>query len=592
MRKIVILLLLLFINVPMFIHARHVSGVQKEIDDIKDGFKSMITVITYDKEGKLLHSGNGFYISKNGTGIASFSLFEGAHKAIVVNYKGKESQVARILGASNTYDLVKFSTQTEDETDCLPLAANPVTDTGTPLHLIRYSGKKKSTPVTTSIKKSEDFEGFKYLHVELANNEKDLGCPLLNGNGELVAIIQKNVTDSAKEACAIDARFCNKINISSTSILDADLRSIEIPKGLPETEKDALTLIYMLGYKDSILAINAANDFIEQYPDNAEGYVNRASFYASKQLYDLCENDFKTALEKAGNEKSTMSADEIHNNFSKLIYNKVLYSPEPKAENWTLDRAIEEAQLAYEISPSPYYLLQQANCYYGKKDFTKAYDNYIKINTTTFQDQQTWSPQATAETWILAARSFEQSLKQRNDSITKADSVHIIALIDSALQVFPQPFGPNEARFILERAQRYEQIKEFRKAVMDYNEYEKIIGPKNLNDKFYYIREQAELKCGMYQQALDDIRTAIAFNPKDPFYPVEEAIVLLNASMYKEAITACEKSLQKIPNNPDCYKIMGIAYGELKNKEKAMEYLQKAKQLGDTSVDTFMKKYE
>ena len=198
MRKIVILLLLLFINVPMFIHARHVSGVQKEIDDIKDGFKSMITVITYDKEGKLLHSGNGFYISKNGTGIASFSLFEGAHKAIVVNYKGKESQVARILGASNTYDLVKFSTQTEDETDCLPLAANPVTDTGTPLHLIRYSGKKKSTPVTTSIKKSEDFEEFKYLHVELANNEKDLGCPLLNGNGELVAIIQKNVTDSAK----------------------------------------------------------------------------------------------------------------------------------------------------------------------------------------------------------------------------------------------------------------------------------------------------------------------------------------------------------------------------------------------------------
>ena len=137
-----------------------------------------------------------------------------------------------------------------------------------------------------------------------------------------------------------------------------------------------------------------------------------------------------------------------------------------------------------------------------------------------------------------------------------------------------------------------EKVNEYRKAALDYVEYEKIIGPKNLNDKFYYLREQAEIKCRMYQQALDDIRTAMAFNPKDPFYPVEEAVVLLQAGLYPEAIGACEKSLKMLPENPDCYKIMGIAYGELNDTKKAQEYLKKAKDLGDPTIDTFIQKYQ
>ena len=568
------------------------NAIQETQIETKNAYKAMFNIVAYNKEGNILRSGNGFFIDNKGTGIAAFALLEGASKADVIDYKGNKLQVARILGANSSYDLVKFTTVGSKKIEYFDIANSPTLDAGTPLQLINYTGKKKAKPQIVSIEKSDDFENYKYLQISAENTDANNGCPLLDATGNVAAIVQKNVDKNASSACAVDARFINTLNMSITGLLNADLRAIDIPKALPQNEKDAMTFIYMLGYKDSVNAINAANDFILAYPENAEGYMNRGSFYANKHQYALCETDFATALEKAQSETSTIKPDEIHNNLSKLVYNKVLYNPQPEFENWNLDRAIEEAGKAFDIKPSPFYLLQQGHCYFGKKDYQKAYDNYYRICTEKFPGEKVWAAQAQVEAWLYATRAYELAMNAKKDEATLQDSLHIIALLDSAIANLPKPYVVADARYFLERAQRNEKVNEFRKAVMDYIEYEKIVGPKNLNDKFYYLREQAEIKCRMYQQALDDIRTAIAYNPQDPFYPVEEAAILLQAGLFKEAIETCEKSLKILPENPDCYKIMGIAYGELKNKKKAKEALLKAQSLGDPTVAPFIQKYQ
>lgn len=593
MKKIIIsLCLLLSAGYTPYGRTFATNAVHATQVEAKNAYKAMFNIIAYDQKGNILRSGNGFFIDDKGTGIAAFSLLEGASKADVIDYKGNKLQVLRILGASGTYDLVKFSTLEAKKIESFSIASSPTLDAGTPLSMVNYTGKKKATPIMVTIEKADDFEQYKYLQVSAQNTDKNVGCPLLDATGNVVAIVQKNVDKKATGACAVDARFINDLTVSGTGFLNADLRAINIPKGLPANEKDAMTFIYMMGYKDSIDALTAANDFIQAYPENAEGYMNRGSFYANKKQYALCEKDFQTALEKAENKDSKIKADEIHNNLSKLVYNKVLYSPKPEIENWTLDRAIEEAGKAFEIKPSPFYLLQQGHCYFGKKDYKKAYDNYYRICTEKFPGEKVWAAPAQVEAWMFAARAYELDMNAEGKQASLQDTLHIITLLDSAIATLPKPYAPQDARYFFERAQRNEKVKEYRKAVMDYFEYEKIVGPKNLNDKFYYLREQAEIKCRMYQQALDDIRTAIAFNPKDPFYPVEEAAVLLQAGLFKEAITSCEKSLKMLPENPDCYKIMGISYGELKNKKQALEYLQKAKSLGDPTVEDFIQKYK
>ena len=61
---------------------------------------------------------------------------------------------------------------------------------------------------------------------------------------------------------------------------------------------------------------------------------------------------------------------------------------------------------------------------------------------------------------------------------------------------------------------------------------------------------------------------------------------------FQTAIDAGEALIKELLDNADAYRLLGIAYGELKNKAKAISYLNKAKQLGDTSVESFIKKYQ
>ena len=52
--------------------------------------KSIVSVIAYDKDHQMLHSGTGFYISSDGIAIADYAIFNGAYDAIVVDINGNQ----------------------------------------------------------------------------------------------------------------------------------------------------------------------------------------------------------------------------------------------------------------------------------------------------------------------------------------------------------------------------------------------------------------------------------------------------------------------------------------------------------------------
>lgn len=584
MNKILLILITcagLQLTCPIPVCARDNATRQTQVEP-KKAYKAVLNVITYKADGSVLRSGYGFYISEDGTGVAPYSLFEDAARAEVFDFAGKRSAVTRILGANSTYDLVTFQTAVEKKCEYFDPAQTATPAVGATLYLRKYTTDKKDPTAKANVTKADAYGKYKYYHISAENTAPNMGCPLFNEDGALVGIVQPNVEDSATEACAIDARFVPTLSISATSALNSDLRAIHIPKALPSNAKDALTYIYMLGNADSTELATALNDFIATFPEKVEGYVQRATFFANHRLYDQCEADFAEALTRAEAEDATMKADEVHNEFSKIIFQKAVYSPQPPYKDWTLDRAHAEAEQAFSLNPSPNYLLQQGRCLFSKKDFQKAYEKFYQICSSP-QFDAGWSPTAQAETWYYAAQSLE---------LAGGDSLQVLAMMDSVINNLPTPLTPATAQYLLERARRLEKAGQYRKAVFDYNQYETVVGPKNLNAYFYFIREQAELKAHMYQQALDDIRTAAILSPEDPNYKIEEALILLQTGLYKEAIAACKKLLQTVPENPDCYKIIGIANGELGNKQEALSALNKAKSLGDPTVDQFLEKYK
>ena len=76
--------------------------------------RAVFSVVTYDKNDKILNTGNGFFVTEDGIALSDYSLFKGAERAVIVNFEGKQMPVNAILGADDMYDVIKFRVDRQD----------------------------------------------------------------------------------------------------------------------------------------------------------------------------------------------------------------------------------------------------------------------------------------------------------------------------------------------------------------------------------------------------------------------------------------------------------------------------------------------
>lgn len=544
----------------------------------KEAYKAMLNLFTYNAEGKLIKSDVAFYVDNNGSAVCAYSTLKDATRAEVVDAKGKKYNVSRILGANATTDLVKFRVDGVKDNAYYHIVTMPAT-TGQQLTLQSYTTNKKTIMPFATVDSTEAFNALAYYHISAGNDSHNYGCPLIDQDGSLVGVVQQNVEKNATKACAIDARFINALNITAASAFNSDLAALKIPRAIPDDKQAALNYLFMLPTTDSLNCTTAYADFIAQYPDMPDGYVQRAQYWAGKKQLEKANNDYATALSKSTTctDTTAQTEDAVHYAISSSIYRNVMAVGKDSTfgQDWNLTRAEHEADLAYKAKPMALYMVQKGNCQYAARNYQGAYTSFI----TACHD----AAFATSETYFSAARSLEMA---------KGDNQQVIALLDSCINRIPQNNNTQYAQFYLERSQRLLKAERYRDAVADYNQYEQMIGPRNLTDRFYDLRSQAEEKAHMYQQALDDLHTAIAIAEQPLPYQIDEAALLLNVGEYQRAIDAAKKVLTQWGDNADCYKIIGVAHGELKHKAEALKYLQRAKDLGDKSVDNFIEKYK
>lgn len=545
---------------------------------LKDAPKAILRLTAYNDKGALVHAGTACYIDANGTVAAAYSLLKGTTRAEVTDAKGKTYALHRILGANATTDLVKFSVSGAKKVTFLSIAETPAQKYAA-LNLMPYTTDKKAEPARVNVSGVEAYNDYKYYQVSAENDSTTFCCPLLDAEGRLVAFVQPNVEKGATTACAIDARFLNDLSITTTSAFNADLRALAYPKAIPADRSEAVNYLTLTQSADSATYVSAANDFIAAYPDAADGYLYRGQYQARLRHFAAADADFNTALEKARKSADTLSLSEdaLHYNLSKLIYNAAINQLDsiPVHPTWTMQRAEQEAYQANTLRPNPLYVLQKAHCQYAQRNYAAAAQNFEAVcANAAFAD---------APTYFSAARAVE---------LSGGDSLRVIALLDSCVARIPQPISAQNAQYLIERAVHLEQVGQYRRAVQDYNQYEQVIGPKNLNERFYYLRAQAEIQSRMYQQALDDLNSAAATSKTPVAYKVEGAYLLLSVGEYATAIEKAQEILKADADNANCFYIIGIAQGELGQKAQAVQNLNKAKSLGINVSDEVMKRYQ
>lgn len=505
--------------------------------------KSVVQIVSFNAAGDTLHTGYGFFTSADGEAVVPYSVMKGAYHAELTDWKGKIHRVTSILGASSTYDIVRLQSDAK-KMAALSLASVPPAK-GDALQQLYFTTAKKALPDTAHVVSAEPFNGHQYLTISTPNEARFMGCPLLNAQGEVVAIAQHNLDRNATGACAIDAQFVPELTIAAGSALNADLRSIYIPRALPSDEEEAFTYLYMLHRvaQDSTQFASAATLFCERYPANIKGLTETATFYANHRNYSAADESITAAL-KLGKQE-----DEVRSVLSDIIYQKALRHPQPAYADWTLERALSESERAYALRPDTAYLLQQAHCLFGLERYQEAHDRFLTVAKTS---------QRPAELYFYAADALER---------TGAEADKVIALLDSAMATFSRPYPAEAGTYLLARAQRLDEAGKSRAAVMDYNEYEKLIGARNLNARFYDIRQAAEQRARMYQQAIDDLGTAISLattSEERADYQAEIAVVYLTVGMNKEAEEEAKKALAIMANHEIALKVIELCHQDLK----------------------------
>lgn len=537
--------------------------------------KAVVNVITYDAAGNILHQTHGFLLGAEGEVVAPYSAFKGAHAASIVNWQGQTANVKRIIGANSDYDLVRATTDVATKKLVYLESANEHATKGQEIQVAYFSDAKKSLPEAANVSAADLYNEHYYYEVSMPNEERYFGCPALDAEGHVVAVLQKNVQKDAQTACAIDINFAKEMSINAMSIFNADLNAINIPKQLPLTsEEDAYSYVYMLlhAQTNNAVVIPVTEDFINAFPDNAKIFGDRATYYANQGAYEQADKDLQAGIAKGGEN----TAELLHTQ-SILMYNKVLAGGTDTWPAWTLDASLASADKAYATDALPVYLLQQGQVLFTQQKYQEAYDKFDAVNKTNI---------ATSQTFYFAANALERA---------GGGSSQIIALLDSAVAHLATPYTQDAAPYLLARAQHLDNAAQHRRAVMDYNEYEKIIGQRHLNAYFYYLRMQAEIGSRMYQQALDDAETAIARTESDKDkadYLFELSCLQLQVGLFDECIQSCERIFRLNADYAEAYKICGVAYGEKKDKRQAGQYLKQAKEKGAENIDPLIEKYK
>ena len=566
MKKILILPLLLF-----FLIQGSMAQTPKWVEKAK---RAVFSVVTYDKNDKMLNTGNGFFVSEDGLALSDYTLFKGAERAVVITSEGKQMPVSLILGANDMYDVIKFRVAITEKKVPALIVAKTAPAVGADAWMLPYSTQKSIACVTGKVKEVSKVAGeYHYYTLGMQMKDKMVSCPVMNAEGQVFGIAQKSSgIDTVTTCYAAGAAFAMAQKISALSLGDAALKKIGIRKGLPETEDQALVYLFMASSSlsgddyEKLL-----DDFIRPFPANADGYLRRANYYAAKgkddhAWYDKAVADFNQAL------KVAQKKDDVYYNIGKLMYAYQLSKPEKTYKDWTYDTALQNVRQAIAIDPLPIYIQMEGDILFAQQDYAGALAAYEKVNASNI---------ASPATFFSAAKTKE---------LAKGDPKEVVALMDSCIARCPQPITADFAPYLLERAQMNMNAGQPRNAMLDYDAYHTAVKGE-VNDVFYYYREQAALKARQFQRALDDIVKAIEMNPTDLTYQAEHAVVNLRVGRYEEAIQILDNILKADPKYAEAYRLLGLCQIQLKKTDEACGNFKKAKELGDPNVDELITKY-
>jgi len=355
---------------------------------------SVVVILTYDKEGKPIGQGSGFFINQKGDVITNYHVLQGVREAKIRTADGNMYSVKAVVAEDKAGDLIRISVNLP-EGNVLPLWVNAslpeagerIAVIGTPLGL----EKTVSDGIVAAVREIPGFGKIIQLTAPISLGSS--GSPVVNMNGEVIGVATFFILAGQNLNFAIPSerivRLTPGVGKSLPEWEKAEAKGEKIVAEsfyltglrylwIEEYEKALLYFMeavkknpryaeahFQIGYCKSKLglyleAIQSYNQAIQINPDDADIYNNLCVAYAKLGHYDESIETCKQAI--------WIKADlaEAYNNLS-WSYHKV----------GRFQESIESCKQAIRLNPNlvmAHYNL--GNNYFSLKKYEEAIESY------------------------------------------------------------------------------------------------------------------------------------------------------------------------------------------------------------------------
>lgn len=187
---------------PPYIPSNEVIPIrEKPLAEIVASAEPCVFVVnTYDRKGKRIGQGTGFFIEDDGVGVSNYHVFDKGRSWKIRTTDGKEHQVKKIMYQSKKFDYVVFKVDTQREMPFLPLG-NMIPLKGEDIVVLGNPRGLESTVSRGIVSSIRNYKGRDkaIIQVDAAISPGSSGSPVMNRQGEVVGIATMKV--SGCESC-------------------------------------------------------------------------------------------------------------------------------------------------------------------------------------------------------------------------------------------------------------------------------------------------------------------------------------------------------------------------------------------------------
>lgn len=258
---------------------------------------SIIVVLTYGQDGKLLGQGSGFFINENGAAITSRHVLEGAVRAEIKTMDGMLYPIAKVIAEDQDSDIIKIEViipknriRFLEISPSFPEVGERVVVIGSPLGL----EQTVSDGIVSAVRRIPIFG--RIIQISAPISPGSSGSPVINLKGEVIGVATFQMIEGQNLNFAIPGSRILELD-SGTPQNFSEWGDLQTKQSLPPAKQYYTSGVSLMLTKKYAKAIAEFEQAVREEPKFAEAYFNIGYCHDELGEHQKAVNAFKKAIQ-------------------------------------------------------------------------------------------------------------------------------------------------------------------------------------------------------------------------------------------------------------------------------------------------------